>query len=107
MAANDPGKVKSPSQRKPTHASLPRLPLPHITCRLLPLLIKQVSRTDGGTCRKPLQPSPGFILDKTRRKETLGSKNHEQFCRKNHRGAITAGLGAGMMLASCGSQADR
>lgn len=28
MAANDPGKVKSPSQRKPTHASLPACPFP-------------------------------------------------------------------------------
>lgn len=106
MAANNPGKVQSPVQRKCIHAA-DTVETSLITCRLLPLLIKQVSRTDGGTCRKPLQPSPGFILDKTRRKETLGSKHHEQFCRKNHRGAITAGLGAGMTLTACGSQADR
>ena len=91
MAANNPGKVRSPIQRKRVHAAdteeaspATRLPLPRATCRLLPLLIKQISRTDGRTCRKPLQPGPGFILEETRRKETLGSKNHEQFCRKNH-----------------------
>lgn len=37
-----------------------------LTCRLLPLLLKQVSGTYGGTGRQPLQPGPALVLGERR-----------------------------------------
>lgn len=63
--ANTPPPSLPPSPITPVTTT----PSPCLTCRLLPLLLKQVGRADGGAPREPLQPRPGFKLDKTRKRK--------------------------------------
>lgn len=63
-----------------------------VTCCLLPLLVEQISRADGGAGREPLQPRPGFILEGTGegnvRLQIPGTVSHKESLKSCHSNAF-------------------